>query len=157
MARPTGADGIRDGRSVAVADFDADGRLDLAINNNGQRPTLYVNRLAAGNWLRLQLVGTESNRDAVGARVALTLRNGAGGTSGASGTTLTRWVEAGSGYAAQSAFPLHFGLGDAAAVESLEITWPSGRVARLEGHRLGINRTVRIEEAAEAASVTAGG
>ncbi len=64
-------------------------------------------------------------------------------------------MEAGSGYASQSAFPLHFGIGDAERVEAVEITWPSGRVARLDGEALGINRTVRIEEAAEEASVTA--
>ncbi len=131
---------------MAVADFDGDGRLDLAINNNNSIPTIYSNRLASRNWLRLQLVGTESNRDAVGTRVALTL---------AGGRTLTRWVEAGSGYASQSAFPVHFGLGDSGAVEAVEITWPSGRVARIDGDRLGINRTVRVEEAAEDAAVTA--
>lgn len=65
---------------------------------------------------------------------------------------MTRWVEAGSGYASQSAFPVHFGLGQADGLEALEITWPSGRVERLEGTELGariegINRTVRIEEA----------
>ncbi len=138
---------------MAVADFDGDGRLDLAINNNGQRPALYLNRLAAGNWLRLRLVGTKSNRDAVGARVALTLPDG--GDAGR-GATLTRWVEAGSGYASQSAFPVHFGLGGAERVDQVEITWPSGRVARIDGGDLGINRTVRIEEAEEEASVAAG-
>jgi hypothetical protein len=84
-----------------------------------------------------------------GARVALKLPAEAGGK------TPTRWVEAGSGYAAQSAFPLHFGLGDAERAEAVEIAWPSGRVARLDGETLGINRTVRYEEAAEEASVTA--
>ncbi len=71
------------------------------------------------------------------------------------GRTLTRWVEAGSGFAAQSAFPLHFGLGAAESVEAVEITWPSGRVARIEGEALGINRTVRVEEAAEDAAQAA--
>ncbi len=134
---------------MAVADFDGDGRLDLAINNNGAPPTLYVNRLEPRNWLRLRLVGTSSGRDAVGARVALKLPADGGGK------TLTRWVEAGSGYAAQSAFPLHFGLGEAERVESVEITWPSGRVARIAGDQLGINRTLRVEEGAEDAAVTA--
>ncbi|MCP3963360.1 MAG: hypothetical protein GY719_36440 [bacterium] len=132
-----------DGRGVAVADFDGDGRLDLAINNNNSRPTIYDNRLPAGNWLRLELVGSESNRDAVGAKAQLSFRTGDGAVR-----TLTRWVEAGSGYASQSAFPLHFGLGDASAVEAVEITWPSGRVARIEGGDLGVNRIVKVEEAA---------
>lgn len=132
---------------MAVADFNGDGRLDLAINNNNSRPSLFSNHLAAGNWLRLDLVGSDSNRDAVGARVSLTLPGGA--------RTLTRWVEAGSAYASQSAFPLHFGLGDAEAVEAVEITWPSGAVTRLEGGELGVNRTLRVDEAAGVAVAAA--
>ncbi len=125
---------------MAVADFNGDGKLDVAINNNNARPTIYMNAfVTSGNWLRLDLVGSVSNRDAVGARVRLTLAGGEGGK------TLTRWVEAGSGYASQSAFPVHFGLGRA-AVETVEIVWPSGRVDHLDGGELGINRTVRIEE-----------
>ena len=132
---------------MAVADFDGDGRLDLAINNNNARPTLYANRLAVGNWLRLELVGGDSNRDAVGARVRLTLGDG--------GKVLTRWVEAGSGYASQSAFPVHFGLGDASRVEAVEIAWPSGAVTSLPGTELGVNQTVRVDEAGGAAVIAA--
>ena len=91
-------------------------------------------------------MGSASNRDAVGAKVALTL---------GSDRTLTRWVEAGSGYAAQSAYPLHFGLGRAQRVEAVEITWPSGEVARLAGADLGINRTLRVEEGGGIAVVAA--
>ncbi len=137
---------------MVIADLDADGRLDVALNNNNARPTIYLNRLdATGNWVRLGLVGgTGSNRDAVGARVRLTLANGDGGP----GKTMTRWVEAGSGYASQSAFPVHFGLGEATELAALEITWPSGQVERFEGSELAarveFNREVRIEEAASA-------
>ena len=145
IARPAGADGVLDGRGVAVADFDGDGRLDLAINNNNSRPTIYSNRLAAGHWLRFELVGAASNRDAVGARVQLTFRT-AGTPGGGRSRTLTRWVEAGSGYASQSAFPVHFGLGDATRVEAVEITWPSGATARIDGSDLEIDQTVRVEE-----------
>ncbi len=150
VARPTGADGTRDGRGVAVVDLDGDGRLDLVINNNHAPPTVYLNRVAgAGNWLALDLVGTASNRDAVGARVRLT----------AGGRTLTRQVEAGSGYASQSARVLHFGLGRAERVEAVEIAWPSGRLERLAGPEaegLGINRTVVVEEGARPAARLAG-
>ncbi len=136
MARPSGADGILDGRGVATADFDGDGRLDLAINNNNSQPTFYMNRLTAGNWMRLELVGDSGNRDAVGAKIRLTVAD----------KTLTRWVEAGSGYAAQSAFPVHFGLGSAEWIDNVEITWPSGESVQITGADLGINRMVRIEE-----------
>ena len=142
MARPTGSDCVKDSRGVAVADFDGDGRLDLVINNNNETPALYLNNLRrAGRGLELKLVGGQrSNRDAVGACVRLT----------AGGKTMTRYVEAGSGYASQSMLPVHFGLGAAESAESVEVCWPSGQVQRFEGEALraalGANRLVRIEE-----------
>jgi hypothetical protein len=127
---------------VAVADFDGDGRLDLVINNNSETPVLYLNNLRkTGRGVELRLVGGQgSNRDAVGARVRLT----------AGGKTMTRSVEVGSGYASQSMLPVHFGLGAAERVESVEVRWPSGQVQRIEGERLrdltGAGRPLRIEE-----------
>ena len=86
----------------------------------------------------MKLVGTRSNRDAVGARVRL----------GVAGKKLTRQVEAGSGYASEAMLPVHFGLGDAARIESVEITWPDGFVQRFTGERFDpfIDRMVQIEE-----------
>ena len=141
VGRAVAADTLADSRGVAVADFDDDGRLDLVFNNNDARPTLLLNRLAdAGNWVELELIGEASNRDAVGARARL--------LSG--GRLLSRWVEAGSGYASQSAHTLHFGLGDSEQLEALEIDWPSGRRQRLEGAELAatvrINDRVRLRE-----------
>lgn len=141
VARPTGSDSIKDGRGVAVADFDGDGRLDLVMNNNNETPVLYMNNLKkSGNALELKLVGTVSNRDAIGASVRLT----------AAGKTMTRQVEAGSGYASQMMLPVHFGLGDAKQVDAIEIRWPSGLVQRIEGQRLTTlmegRRFVRVEE-----------
>jgi hypothetical protein len=141
IGRASGSDSIRDARGVGVADLNRDGRLDLVINNNNKPPTIYLNELQdEHNWLQIELVGNKSNRDAVGARVRLTV----------AGKTLTRLVGSGSGYASQSMLPLHFGLGTAERVEALEIHWPSGRVDRLEGDDLAalgeLNRRVRIEE-----------
>jgi enediyne biosynthesis protein E4 len=129
---------------VAVADFNNDGRLDLVMNNNNETPVLYLNNLKkSGHSVELKLVGTESNRDAIGACVRLT----------AGGKTMMRQVEAGSGYASQMMLPLHFGLGKADRIDAVEIRWPSGRVQHLEGERLAAlmkgSRRVQIEEGSD--------
>src|SRR5215813_8289723 len=73
MAREAGVDNDFDGRGVAVADFDGDGRLDFYETNADQPSLLYRNVTpVAGHWVELDLEGTHSNRDAIGARVTLT-------------------------------------------------------------------------------------
>jgi hypothetical protein len=144
VARATGTDVSRDARAVAAADLDRDGRIDLVIANNNAPPTILMNYLAAaGRWVELELVGSRSNRDAVGAAVRLT----------AGGKTIVQTVEAGSGYSAQSAYPVHFGLAQAAELESLEVRWPSGAVEEYSGQALRelvpINLRSRLGEAAE--------
>jgi hypothetical protein len=117
-------DEVEDSRAVVPVDLDGDGALDLVLGNNDAEPTIYRNRAATGHWLELDLVGTESNRDAVGAVVRTTVRLPEGDK------TLLRQVEAGSGYASQGPLTLHFGLGGADRVEEIEIHWPSGAVER---------------------------
>ncbi len=142
VARPAGADSIKDGRGVAIADYNGDGKLDLVINNNNSTPTVYLNNLRrAGKCIEMKLVGTRSNRDAIGARVRLS----------AGGKTMTRQVEAGSGYASEAMLPIHFGLGGSAKIDSAEIIWPSGLTQRIEGSRLDpfVDRMARIEEGSQ--------
>jgi hypothetical protein len=144
VARAMGCDALGDGRAVAVADLNNDGRLDLVIGNNHARPVIYLNNQArAGNWLRVDLGrgGRWSGRDPLGARVQVVV--GHGGRP----RTITRWVEAGAGYASQSEYTLHFGLGDARAVDSLSVTWPGGPTRRFTGDELGdvLNTTVSID------------
>lgn len=116
-----------DGRGVALFDHGGDGDLDLAIANNGQRALVYENEAAAGRgWIQFALRGAAPNTSAVGARVVVK----------AAGRQLAQVVMAGSGYASQNSFVLHFGLGDARP-EEVEVRWPSGRVQRLEAPASG--------------------
>jgi hypothetical protein len=110
------ADRVEDGRGVAVFDYDADGRPDVVLRNYRQPAQLLRNVGAPTHWLRLKLVGTRSNRDAVGARVTL--------ASG--GLRQTREVHAGSAYLSGSSLIQQFGLGAARIADEIRIRWPSG-------------------------------
>ncbi len=129
VAMAAGADDIRDARGVATADFDNDGDLDIVINNNPgdsgraelARATLLRNNVGQRrNWLAVELRGTQSNSDAVGALV----------TVEAGGEKFTRLVSAGSGFASQQSARLYFGLGDKTQVDVVTVRWPNGRVEK---------------------------
>ena len=106
------------GRGCAQADLDGDGDEDLLFTQTGGAPLLLRNdRPIDRRWVRLKLVGTRANRDALGATVQLK----------AGGKTQWRTVTANRGYLSSSALPLTFGLGEATGVESIEIVWPGGQ------------------------------
>ena len=116
-AQEIGAPGAH--RGAAVADFDGDGRLDVVVSALGEPATLLRNvSEPAGNWIALNLVGTVSNRDGLGAQVRA--RN------------QTRWMKSAAGYASSSLRPIHFGLGESAMPVTIEIDWPSGRSQTVE-------------------------
>lgn len=122
-------------RALAAGDVDNDGDLDLLVVNNGQSADLLRNesRNAAAS-LTVRLVGRDSNRDGVGARLRAVI----------GGRTQVREIKAGSSYLAQSDLRAHFGLGAAARVDRLEVRWPHGRVENF-GPVVG-GQTVTITE-----------
>ncbi|MGC9972553.1 MAG: CRTAC1 family protein [Bryobacteraceae bacterium] len=127
-----GAEGFRDvagevgggfanpkvGRGAAFADFDRDGDLDVLITTNHGPAYLYRNDQTSGNRsIRFRLVGTKSNRDAIGAQVRVFHGDQTG----------SRLVKSGSSYLSQSELALTFGLGKRDKVDRAVLTWPSGR------------------------------
>jgi hypothetical protein len=134
----------RVGRGMAWADYDNDGRPDLAVNHNGDKAALLHNRTPTANaWLRLELVGDgkKSSRDAVGARVEIE----------AAGKTRVRWVTGGGSYLSASDPRLLVGLGTAERAERVRVTWPSGR--KQEFHDLSALHTYRLVEGRAAAEM----
>ena len=124
----SGADDPGVGRGVAYLDYNGDGCLDLYVVNLGisaslpQETRLFRNTCASNNnWLIVKTEGSASNRDGIGARVKAT----------AGGRTQVREVAAGGSSMSQNMIAVHFGLGSAQSVDSIEIIWPSGIVQTL--------------------------
>ena len=125
------------GRGLATADFDNDGDLDIAVNCRGEYPELLRNDGGnANHWLKVQLIGTQSNRDGTGALLKLT----------SEGFEQVAQAEGGTSYMSASDPRIHFGLGKRTKVESLVITWPSGKVDKLAN--LPIDKIITVKEGA---------
>jgi hypothetical protein len=108
----------RVGRGLAVGDFDRDGDVDVLMTTNNGVPALFrADHIAGNRSIRLRLIGTKSNRDAIGARVRIFH----------AGTSQTRLVKSGSSYLSQSELPVTFGVGKRDRVDRVVVEWPSGR------------------------------
>jgi hypothetical protein len=105
------------GRGAAFGDYDNDGDVDVVINNVNDRPDLYRTESdPARHWLLVKLIGTKSNRSAIGARVRCI----------AGGVTQVQEVRGGGSYLSQNDLRVHFGLAGAARVDRLQVRWPNG-------------------------------
>jgi enediyne biosynthesis protein E4 len=133
-----GKPAVRSSRAAACADLDGDGDLDLVVNNFNHEPYLFRNDSPKSNALLLRLVGDPAKRcprDAIAARVQVK----------AGGRTWTRQVTGAQGYLAQSSAVLHFGLGTATAVESVEIHWPGSAEPQVL-HSPALNQVVTVAQ-----------
>jgi hypothetical protein len=122
----------RSSRAGATLDFDGDGRLDIVVNNFNDRAWLWRNVSPERPWCGIRLKETRGRRDAVGSVVRLT----------AGGGTQVRMVQSSSGYLGQSSSTLHFGLGDAKAVEKVEVRWPGGNLQTVTDVKAGVVNTI---------------
>ena len=130
--------GARGTRSAVIFDIDADGDLDIVTTEFGTVPMVLVSNLTEKSQVRyveVRLTGTTSNRDGLGAIVKIT----------AGKSTYTKVMDGNSGYLSHSVSPLYFGLGTAAAVDSIEVLWPSGK-RQVVRQPIKINSRIEVRE-----------
>jgi enediyne biosynthesis protein E4 len=123
VAQVVGARDTYDGRAVALADLGNRGVLDVIVANQKGPLLIYKNTVAPGrHWIQFELEGSQTNRGAIGAQVELHWKN----------RKQVQQVTTASGFSAQNQRRLHYGLGDANAVDRVVIRWPSGQEQTIE-------------------------
>ncbi len=126
-------------RSSVIFDLDRDGDLDIVTNDFNSPPMILISNLgernAAHRYLALELHGTKSNRDGLGATVKVTLGD----------RVLTQVHDGQSGYLSQSSLPLYFGLGTAEAVDKITVRWPGGGEQVIDGP-VTVNQNLLVVE-----------
>lgn len=127
-------------RSSAVFDLDDDGDLDIVTNDFNSEPMVLVSNLSERKedlrFLKVKLVGTESNRDGLGSVV----------TVSAGGRTYVKLLDGATGYLSHGVHPLYFGLGESAQVDRIEVRWPSGKTQVVNGPIESNQQVVVTEE-----------
>jgi len=110
-------------RGLATGDLWNDGRVSAVVSNMNARPSLLVNQVRSSNhWIAFHTIGAKSNHDGIGARI----------TVKAGGRLLVDEVRSGSSYSSSSDMRVHFGLGPANKVDSVQVRWPSGLVEQFD-------------------------
>ncbi len=129
-----GITAVSSSRGLAIGDLWNDGRMSAVISNMNAPAMLLVNDLRNGNhWIAFRTVGTKSNRDGIGAKI--TMRAGA--------RTFVDEVRSGSSYDSNSDTRVHFGLGTAAKIDSVQVRWPSGLVENFDNLAVDSIHTLR--------------
>ena len=121
-------------RGTAYADYDRDGDVDVLITENNGSAHLFENRSEPGNFLRIQVRGTESNSDGVGTRINAYIGE----------FMMERRIRTGGSYLANNEKEVVFGTGNTANLDSLILTWPSGQVDRFMN--VQVNRQLLFTE-----------
>ncbi len=130
-----GADSDGDGRAVVASDLNGDGMEDLVVRQAGGGPLLiFENRFPKAHWLEVSLRGTKSNSHGIGARLV----------AEAGSQKIVRDLYPQNGFKAQSPTHVHFGVGKAAKVDRLTVTWPSGLVQEFKD--VAIDRHIVLDE-----------
>ncbi|HEX7894188.1 MAG TPA: CRTAC1 family protein [Terriglobales bacterium] len=126
-------------RSSVIFDVDNDGALDIITNDFNSEPQVLMSDLAQRkkiHWLKVLLVGKQSNREGLGATVRVT----------AGAQTYAKYNDGKSGYLSQSDLPLYFGLGDSTKIDRVEVRWPSGHVQTVRKHLTENHVLVIVED-----------
>lgn len=119
VAATVGTNDTRHSSCISIGDYDNNGFLDVYLVNNGTENRLYKNNAGNNNkWIVLRLIGSVSNRSAVGTRVKVVTGS----------VKQIREVQGGSGGKGQNSLPVEFGLGNVSNIDSLIVRWPSGTV-----------------------------
>jgi hypothetical protein len=122
-------------RGAAFADFDNDGDIDIVVNNVHDTPDLFrLDQTSGHHWITLKLIGTRSNRSAIGSMVRIITADG----------EQRQEVRGGGSYYSQNDLRLQFGLGEAKAVERIIVRWPSGNEEMWKG--LAVDRIHTLTE-----------
>jgi hypothetical protein len=123
------------GRAMARIDFNRDGKNDLVVTHLNEPSALLINESKTpGHWLQLRLVGVESERDAVGAKVTVESED----------RRWTEWAVGGDGYLCRNEAVVSFGLGTATKIDRVQIQWPSGANQIL--NNVGIDHRILVAE-----------